>query len=779
VAALVAVAWLPTAPAAAATVPSVGGVSPRLGTTSGGTRVTVTGSGFGGVTSVKFATTAGRYVKVLSSSKLQVTTPPHAAGLVNVRVTTKIGTSAIRTADQFRFVGKPTIAKISPASGPSKGGTRLTITGTGFYSVTAVTIAGKAGIGRTVVSPTSLRVTTPDSTSGPASVVVKTAFGTSTGKTFTYVPSWHNAQLIDRAMGGFRYVSCAGRICVAVDQHDNVLIYSGSGWSEPKKLVSNGYITALSCGSPTMCVIGDSAGYVLVWDGFGWSPPRNVTADYGGYVSALSCSSASSCVAIDGSGYYSVLTGTTWSTPEMVQSDTYLNVTSLSCTSATFCMALVTIWSEVGGANSTDAYEFHGVNTGWLLTEHLTNGWTLSDLSCSTMANEEPFCVAVDPTHFYMTWPVAGWWSPPAEITLSEPNAWVTGVACRRLENCWVADSSGMAYAWNGAAWGTGTSVVASYPYDIACSSTGLCALVDADNQAALYLPGTGWTTPTRLVITHGGIQSISCPTKDFCVAVDVGGYAFRWNGVRWTDPINLVAPAGMLSSVSCVSPTFCVASSWNGQAVVFDGTSWVTTQLSEGLRKVSCATSGACVAVGWHSVFVWNGSTWSDAVPVITDDLAPGFKDVSCVHSLISDACLAVDAAGQTYRASFPAPSWSADVDQVPVAGGDEVSGLSCSPDGLCTAITAQGFAWMNSGGGWGNAAQLSDPYSLQTVSCAPGNYCAVTAWSGLVYTTSIGGVWSNVQVSQDNTALLSVSCESSAFCMAGDNEGRVYRFA
>jgi hypothetical protein len=79
-------------PASAITAPSVTAVSPKLGTTAGGTRVTVSGARFVGVTSVKFGTTAGRSLKVLSAYKLQITTPAHAAGLVNIRITTGIGT---------------------------------------------------------------------------------------------------------------------------------------------------------------------------------------------------------------------------------------------------------------------------------------------------------------------------------------------------------------------------------------------------------------------------------------------------------------------------------------------------------------------------------------------------------------------------------------------------------------------------------------------------------------------------------------------------------------
>ena len=49
------------------------------------------------------------------------------------------GTSAATAADQYSYLGAPTVTSISPTSGPAAGGTNVTITGTGF--------AGTAGVG--------------------------------------------------------------------------------------------------------------------------------------------------------------------------------------------------------------------------------------------------------------------------------------------------------------------------------------------------------------------------------------------------------------------------------------------------------------------------------------------------------------------------------------------------------------------------------------------------------------------------------------------------------
>jgi hypothetical protein len=83
----------------------------------------------------------------------------------------------------------PTVTSISPASGPTAGGTSITITGTGFISGTTVTIGGNDA-SDVSVSATSITATTPAGADGPQDVVVTNPdiqFDTLIGG-FTYVP---------------------------------------------------------------------------------------------------------------------------------------------------------------------------------------------------------------------------------------------------------------------------------------------------------------------------------------------------------------------------------------------------------------------------------------------------------------------------------------------------------------------------------------------------------------------------------------------------------------
>ena len=83
--------------------PKVTGVSPAKGSHKGGTMVTITGLHLNGATKVTFGGAAGSHLKVKSATKIVVTSPAHSAGVVDVRVVTKGGTSPKSSKDRFRF----------------------------------------------------------------------------------------------------------------------------------------------------------------------------------------------------------------------------------------------------------------------------------------------------------------------------------------------------------------------------------------------------------------------------------------------------------------------------------------------------------------------------------------------------------------------------------------------------------------------------------------------------------------------------------------------------
>jgi hypothetical protein len=136
---LVALPGLVGQAARAAATPTVTGVSPSVGTDSGGRLVTITGTDFTNATNVQVGTAT---VNFTVDSDTQITTVSPSTGTdgtVDITVTTPDGTSPATPADQFTYVPTPTVTSVSPDLGPIAGGTTITITGSAFTGATAVT----------------------------------------------------------------------------------------------------------------------------------------------------------------------------------------------------------------------------------------------------------------------------------------------------------------------------------------------------------------------------------------------------------------------------------------------------------------------------------------------------------------------------------------------------------------------------------------------------------------------------------------------------------------
>ena len=174
-----------------APAPTVTSIAPNSGTTDGGTGVTITGTGFQAGATVSLGTTAATGVTVVSGTSITATTPPGVAGAVDV-VVTNSDTQSGKLTQGFTYTAAsnpaPTVTAISPASGPTSGGTPVTITGTGFLTGSMVKLGGTAATGVTVVSSTSITATTAAHPSGVVDVVV-TNSDTQSGtlpQSFTY-----------------------------------------------------------------------------------------------------------------------------------------------------------------------------------------------------------------------------------------------------------------------------------------------------------------------------------------------------------------------------------------------------------------------------------------------------------------------------------------------------------------------------------------------------------------------------------------------------------------
>jgi hypothetical protein len=160
-------------------LPRLTRLTKTVGRAGGGFTLTVHGTDLTHVTAVRFGTKLATGLRQLSPRRVQVIVPAHAAGLVAVRVTTDHGKTPTTSHGRFTYKAGPVITRAQPATGPLDGGTVVTVTGTGFESVTGVRFGPAPGTAIKVLSPTQLQVTAPAHEAAVVDLVVVTAYGTS------------------------------------------------------------------------------------------------------------------------------------------------------------------------------------------------------------------------------------------------------------------------------------------------------------------------------------------------------------------------------------------------------------------------------------------------------------------------------------------------------------------------------------------------------------------------------------------------------------------------
>ena len=180
---------VPARPAVSRVVGAAGAAGPS----AGGNTVTIDGSGFTTGWRVTFGGVPGTRLKVISTHRITVVAPRHSAGLVSVRVTGVGGTSSTTTKARYTYLAPPTIRTVtgtSHATGPTAGGNTVTITGTGFTTITRVTFGSTRATAVRRLSTIRLTAVAPRHTAGVVSVRVTGIGGTSSTTTearYTYL----------------------------------------------------------------------------------------------------------------------------------------------------------------------------------------------------------------------------------------------------------------------------------------------------------------------------------------------------------------------------------------------------------------------------------------------------------------------------------------------------------------------------------------------------------------------------------------------------------------
>jgi hypothetical protein len=132
----------------------------------------ITGNNFQSGATVLVGASAGTGIVVNSATQIQVVTPPQSAGVVSITVRNPDAQSST-LAGAFTYVAALVLTSLSPASGPSAGGTTVTLNGSSFQSGASVSFGGVDSGQVTFVSSTGLVAVTPAHAAGVVNVTVR------------------------------------------------------------------------------------------------------------------------------------------------------------------------------------------------------------------------------------------------------------------------------------------------------------------------------------------------------------------------------------------------------------------------------------------------------------------------------------------------------------------------------------------------------------------------------------------------------------------------------
>jgi hypothetical protein len=138
--------------------------------------VVISGSGFTGATQVRFGAIPASSFTVVSDNEIDAVSPAQAPSKRNVVVSTPGGNSPAVSADQFLYPSlvTPAITSISPSSGPTSGGTMVTINGSGFTGVINVRVGGVPVTSFTFVSDSQITAVVAAGKAGNHDIIVST-----------------------------------------------------------------------------------------------------------------------------------------------------------------------------------------------------------------------------------------------------------------------------------------------------------------------------------------------------------------------------------------------------------------------------------------------------------------------------------------------------------------------------------------------------------------------------------------------------------------------------
>lgn len=236
------------------------------------------------------------------------------------------------------------------------------------------------------------------------------------------------------------------------------------------------------------------------------------------------------------------------------------------------------------------------------------------------------YCMAVDGRGRYLTRGPAGW------TPLSDGSAGVVGnrtLSCPTATFC-MAVLQTLVWTWNGTSWSPGPPAPFAAD-DVECVSPTFCEALGGQFKAASW-DGAGWSavqTPSRFT----GLNDLSCWAAGSCAAIDSFSDLFLLQDGAWTEKGRLYGGDEYSAvALDCRSATACRAGTAGG-SVVSSGGSHITHVVLDDLADLVCTSDTSCVAVGDQSVTMWDGTSWSAPVTAPAEITAVSCPaDHSCV---------------------------------------------------------------------------------------------------------------------------------------------------
>lgn len=277
--------------------------------------------------------------------------------------------------------------------------------------------------------------------------------------------------------------------------------------------------------------------------------------------------------------------------------------------------------------------------------------------------------------------------SPLANV----PDNDVTQLSCASHSFCAFTDRAGNVWLLHGREWHGPSPTGLTFTSGVVCASNTYCVAYGQE-EVSIY-NGLDWT-----IVPYpgsGALDSMSCPSSKFCMAVDGDGYAATLSGAEWSQPVAVVANtqsgAQSLDDVSCPNPAFCIALDSSGNSQRWANGSWTAAGMSVGPNAydevpqlLSCPTTTFCAALDGHGgAYTWNGTVWK------VQHLAgsPGLEAIDCPHAGL---CAAVGGSGGVGNEAILANEvWTV---HQGVSPSEQLGAVACATTQTCLDISVYG---------------------------------------------------------------------------------------